>query len=375
MRCEFCEKTFESYFNLARHIHLCNKNIKKIRAKEYYIKFLRKNINEGICEICGSLTRFLGLELGFSSFCSNPRCKGKALKLGIKARKRLTNNHSSNPTTCKLCNRRFRNYNSLRNHLKFCNKNIEKLNSEQYYNKFLKKNKDEGICEVCKKEKTEFRGGLEGGYNRFCGRKCSRHHSIIAIKEKMFDKYMGRLYNYNIKIISNPPFGGKDIIDIQCVKCGFKFKGYVFNILSRRNKCQSCHNWFRSDSEIDLYDFIKILFPGERILANSKNIIPPKEIDIYIPKHKLTIEYNGLYWHSLPGSEENDKWKTIASIKKGNKHIVIWENLFSNFYKKNYKVVSKLIKSAVRSSRTNYLKNIKYYTTYDITEKDIDNYL
>lgn len=32
--------------------------------------------------------------------------------------------------------------------------------------------------------------------------------------------------------------------------------------------------------------------------SNNRTIIQPKELDIYIPKYKLAIEYCGLYWHS-----------------------------------------------------------------------------
>lgn len=32
--------------------------------------------------------------------------------------------------------------------------------------------------------------------------------------------------------------------------------------------------------------------------TNVKNIIPPKELDIYIPDKHIAIECNGIYWHS-----------------------------------------------------------------------------
>jgi hypothetical protein len=34
-------------------------------------------------------------------------------------------------------------------------------------------------------------------------------------------------------------------------------------------------------------------------IANTRNIIAPYEIDIYIPSQKIAIEYCGLYWHSI----------------------------------------------------------------------------
>ena len=52
----------------------------------------------------------------------------------------------------------------------------------------------------------------------------------------------------------------------------------------------------KSYSEKELVDFVKSIYSDE-IVENTKRIIPPKELDIYIPKMKLAIEYNGLYWH------------------------------------------------------------------------------
>lgn len=33
-------------------------------------------------------------------------------------------------------------------------------------------------------------------------------------------------------------------------------------------------------------------------ICNDKSLIPPHEVDIYVPRKKLAIEYCGLYWHS-----------------------------------------------------------------------------
>ena len=37
---------------------------------------------------------------------------------------------------------------------------------------------------------------------------------------------------------------------------------------------------------------------GVEFTVNDRQTIKPKELDIYIPEHKLAIEINGLYWHS-----------------------------------------------------------------------------
>lgn len=52
-----------------------------------------------------------------------------------------------------------------------------------------------------------------------------------------------------------------------------------------------------SVAEKEIVEFIESIYDGE-IITNSRKIIPPKELDIYIPSKKLAIEFNGLYWHS-----------------------------------------------------------------------------
>jgi len=60
---------------------------------------------------------------------------------------------------------------------------------------------------------------------------------------------------------------------------------------------------------------------------NTHDIIPPKEIDIYIPEYKIAIELNGLYYHSSKFlSKDYHLNKTIACDKLGIRLIHLFEN-------------------------------------------------
>jgi len=57
-----------------------------------------------------------------------------------------------------------------------------------------------------------------------------------------------------------------------------------------------------SEMENNLKQFIVNYFNCQ---TNIKSIIPPYEIDIYIPELKLAFEFNGLYWHDELHKENN----------------------------------------------------------------------
>ena len=62
--------------------------------------------------------------------------------------------------------------------------------------------------------------------------------------------------------------------------------------------------------------------------SNTKNIISPFEIDLYIPKSKIAIEFNGLYWHSEKGGKNKFYHlnKTNKCQEKGIRLIHIFED-------------------------------------------------
>lgn len=63
------------------------------------------------------------------------------------------------------------------------------------------------------------------------------------------------------------------------------------------------------------------------IIENSKKIISPFELDIFIPEKNIAIEYNGLYWHSEEKKEKNYHLKkTLLCEEKGIFLIHIFED-------------------------------------------------
>ena len=112
----------------------------------------------------------------------------------------------------------------------------------------------------------------------------------------------------------------------KCNICNTIFQSYYANGIIPI--CPNCSAKIKSQKELDLFNYIKNKLPKLNIQHNIKSIIPPLELDIYIPELKLAIEFNGNYWHS---SELKDKYyhinKTNLCKEKGIRliHIFEWE--------------------------------------------------
>ena len=72
-------------------------------------------------------------------------------------------------------------------------------------------------------------------------------------------------------------------------------KGHISNIFSYNNIDPIIHKVERSSWEQKISDF---LCKHTQVQLNKKDLIPPFEIDIFLPQHKIAIECNGVYWHS-----------------------------------------------------------------------------
>ena len=95
------------------------------------------------------------------------------------------------------------------------------------------------------------------------------------------------------------------------------------------NYCTVCFPPYKnniSQLETNLFTFIKENYENE-IILNSKSIITPYELDIYIPDLSLSFEFNGVYWHNeLNKSNNYHKMKTDLCLDMGIQLIHIYED-------------------------------------------------
>lgn len=103
-----------------------------------------------------------------------------------------------------------------------------------------------------------------------------------------------------------------------------------------------------STPELEIAEYVKSLVGEENVITSDRKTIQMSnrsaELDIYIPSHKLAIEYNGIYWHSTQWKSNNyHLLKTKACEEKGIRLIHVFQDEWENYPEK----IKSLIKSAL----------------------------
>ena len=149
-----------------------------------------------------------------------------------------------------------------------------------------------------------------------------------SLINKMFDRYKDKGINM-LRYIND------GLIEIECEK-GHISEISIHLIKTRRKYnveiCTICNplGSINSGKENRLLEFIQDNYDGE-IIENSRDIISPKELDIYLPDLNLAFEFNGVYWHSELYCENNYHLnKTESCIEKDIQLIHVWEDDWTN---------------------------------------------
>jgi hypothetical protein len=90
---------------------------------------------------------------------------------------------------------------------------------------------------------------------------------------------------------------GRKKVTITCRVHG-KFMQAVYHHLKGQG-CPKCGQ--RSKGEEQVAQFLSVFATVER---RNRALIAPKELDIYLPEHRIAIEYCGMYWHSCKSKAE-----------------------------------------------------------------------
>lgn len=174
--------------------------------------------------------------------------------------------------------------------------------------------------------------------NRSVGfsRACSKHSVRLGIKTriKANKDLIDKNFNFEkYEILKYPEILTRDDLVVKCKKCGcvseWRLKNGLISLLKEKQLCRNCENP-QSKMEEGLFEFLKEIYKGKIIHhTDSRKIIPPYELDFYLPERSLAIEYDGLFWHSEKGGKKDRNYhltKTLKCEENGIRLIHIFEN-------------------------------------------------
>jgi len=159
-----------------------------------------------------------------------------------------------------------------------------------------------------------------------------------TIFKTTFDRLLksNRIKDRVIPLFDLNDYSGRDFrvkYPWECVKCGTQFNDDLY--AGGIPRCPTCYpklaNISTSKAEKEIAEFCKQYFPS--LIENPRTIIPPLELDIYIPEINLAIEFDGLFWHSEIGGKKDKNYhlnKTLACEEKGIRLIHIFEDEWNN---------------------------------------------
>ncbi len=178
----------------------------------------------------------------------------------------------------------------------------------------------------------------------------SNIHNPELLKERRItrkDVFISRIENINnVSIINKNEIqtvSSCNIFNYRCNVC--------FNMWSQKTyipRCIKCNPYDfskTSKEEKEILDFIYSIYPREKIITNTRTIIPPHEIDIFLPELNIGIEYNGLYWHSeIYKPNKNYHYKKFMDSQNNNIKLI---QIFSDEWINKKEIVKSRIKNLI----------------------------
>lgn len=152
----------------------------------------------------------------------------------------------------------------------------------------------------------------------------------------------------------------------RCRKCGNVFEmtirwawhwgGPVHSYARCFNCFPKTTNLGKSKEEFELVEFLKTITDSDIIHGTPLNrkIIPPYEIDIFIPSLNIGVEFDGIFWHSVECKENAIEYhmkKTSLCEEKGIRLIHIWSQEWETDRKNVERSLKEIIEGKIDFSR------------------------
>ena len=135
-----------------------------------------------------------------------------------------------------------------------------------------------------------------------------------------------------LRALVTPMFPEEEYVGIErkyswkCNTCNTVFEDHL--MFGKVPTCPTCYksNMPYSKVEHEIRNFVRSLgFPEA---GSSREVVSPKEVDIWIPEKRIAIEINGIYWHSEAHGGKDKHYhvfKTKVCDNKGIQLLQFWD--------------------------------------------------
>lgn len=272
MICKICDKSCTGA-GFSKHIHSKH----NVLPKDYYDKYLKIE-NEGICPVCGNETPFLNLSKGYQKHCSCKCAQNNAEVANCFRTNNPQKDEAIKEKTRQTCLQKYGAetlFASSEIQAKIRQNNLKKYGVENAYQ----------IPHV--KQLASYNSHKNDANEK---RRQSIEKTLSRIEKDNNCTYIQTM----LKRTKSSGWYQANIVDLV------KYDGRLYVKNEDIPKIvEYDNNSYKTSSfaEKQIVDLIKSEHCGV-IIENSRKIISPKELDIYLLEMSIAIEYNGLYYHS-----------------------------------------------------------------------------
>lgn len=162
------------------------------------------------------------------------------------------------------------------------------------------------------------------GLLRSSGCPACRKREITRMLTKTHEDYVGELQqiNPNVEVIGHYT-NSHTKLEFHCKACGNNWTAAPQSLLNRSG-CPRCAISGTSFMEQFLYFALEYALGEDKVISRDKKAIG-RELDIYLPEHRLAIEPGGWFWHKDKLVEDDKKRKLCHS--KGIRLILIYDTV------------------------------------------------
>lgn len=253
-----------------------------------------------------------------------------------------------NGKTCVLCYRE-RLHGTPRMTLNKVLSRFAEVHKDTYdYSKVVYKKQSEPVNIICKThglflQKPEFHWSGSGCPKCFSVKRGASQRLVADDIQQSLDD----AYGTSVQVLPFAYENNKTVVTYYCPKHGTHVSTAVVNIRTGSLGCPDCAPKV-SKEEAALAGYCSLF---GQVIQSDRTTIKPKELDIYMPHHRLAIEYCGEYWHSDIWAKKDARTKHFAKHQACKELGIQLITIYRSEWLHHAPAIRRLIRNALGKSR------------------------